>query len=251
MGKWPGQRRRLVAALGTAAALVLAGAMPTAARAAAGRPTAPARTVRTVASTAAGDLLAAGGPRGRLTPEQPADTHCSAAFYNGDFRLGPAHLATAGPVAELLRGYDRLGGMTSSAFLGTFWNTSKKDWNYPPQEGYVLNEFNKAQKFIVRMTPGLRMDRFGRESGGFLSPYGQPFDLRALAPWSLDGPDCGYHAYLVLREFRVEAGPVARWFRQPGYGFQYVLSPVLVPHSPAKLSVRWLVNHGYLRRLTP
>jgi hypothetical protein len=53
----------------------------------------------------------------------------------------------------------------------------------------------------------------------------------------------------VLKDFTVDAGPVAPWFAQPGYGLQYQLNSSLVPGAPASVNVTWLVNNGYLARV--
>ncbi|MFD0331805.1 TNT domain-containing protein [Streptacidiphilus monticola] len=81
---------------------------------------------------------------------------------------------------------------------------------------------------------------------------GPPYALRAIPPQSLDGQPaagCNYHDYRVLRPFSVDAGPIAPWFDQPGLGWQYQLDSALVPGSPARLNVLWLVQNGYLERL--
>lgn len=243
MGKLAG-RHRMLAALGAGAVLIVTGAVPAAATGT-GRPQArhPGRQALTLAVPGRPRLApAARRPRG-----SGQDTTCSAAFYHGDKRLGPEHLPTAGVLGEILHGYDRFGGLSADAFLARFWDPAIRDWFFPPQNGYVLDASSHADVFHVWMTRGLRMDRFGRVTGRFLSPYGQPFAIRALPPQNLDGVDCNYHAYLVLKRFLVDAGPVARWYRQPGYGFQYVLNPLLVPHAPEWMNVRWLVGHGFLQ----
>jgi hypothetical protein len=250
MRAWPSRHHRLMAVLGVGAALLLTAALPAGALPAPAPAQAAAQPHLAAQPNLAAQLVFAAQPNLGAQPRlTAADTQCSAAFFHGDFRLGPARLPTAGHLGQILTGYHRLGGMTADAFLARFWLPAKHTWDYPPKEGYVLGVSGAAEKFVVLMTPGLRMDRFGKETGTFLSPYGQPFAIRALAPWSLDGTTCGYHAYLVRKDFLVDAGPVARWFRQPGYGFQYVLNPQLIPGAPASLDVSWLVSHGYLQRL--
>src|SRR2546421_722811 len=72
-------------------------------------------------------------------------------------------------------------------------------------------------------------------------------------PQSLDGnppASCNYHDYRVLKPLPVDAGPIAPWFAQPGYGLQYQLDAALVPGAPERLNVLWLVDNGYLQRLT-
>jgi nicrotizing toxin Mtb-like protein len=105
-----------------------------------------------------------------------------------------------------------------------------------------------------RLQPGQDVDRFGGVHGTFLSPQGIPFPRRALPPQNLDGVPpqaCNYHQYVVTKAFRVEAGPAAAWFAQPGHGIQYVLDPTLIPGAPRTLDVNWLLHHGYLVPTSP
>ena len=83
----------------------------------------------------------------------------------------------------------------------------------------------------MRLQVGTLLDRFGGETGNFLSPKGAPYVERALPPVNLnnnrtnvtDYPN-GYHVYEVVKEFEVLAGPIAAWFGQPGGGTQYVFA---------------------------
>lgn len=79
---------------------------------------------------------------------------------------------------------------------------------------------------------------------------GGPGPSVALGDVGRDTPGgCNYHLYAVLREFRVEGGPIAPAFGQRGYGLQYLLVASMVPGAPAQLNVMWLVANGYLQRL--
>jgi hypothetical protein len=233
--------RWLAAALGAAATLAGAGAIPMAAPSAAAVP-----AVALAAASPARPGTAAGTRAG-----------CSAAFFHGDRRLGPERLATSGELGRILRGYRRLGGLPARAFLVRFWDrtarSGKGGWRPaahpgPPAAGW------RQRRIEVRLVPGRWLDRFGPPAGRVLSPYGTPFARRALPPASLAGRPalaCDYYAYQVTRAFRVDARRAARWFRQPGGGLRYHLSGRLVPHSPAGITVNWLVTHGYLRPLAP
>lgn len=89
------------------------------------------------------------------------------------------------------------------------------------------------------LPPGARIDRYGPETGRFVSPEGVPIEGRALHP----GTDLAdYHAYEVVERLTVEVGPVRPWFGQPGWGVggvQYRLP----------CSVGQLCDAGVLRRL--
>jgi hypothetical protein len=80
--------------------------------------------------------------------------------------------------------------------------------------------------------------------GGFLAPAGTPYFARSIPPSNLDdtlGFTCNYHAYLVLKAFKVKAGPAAPAFGQPGLGLQYQLVATLLPGDPAKPNISWLL----------
>ncbi|MFC5909171.1 TNT domain-containing protein [Streptacidiphilus monticola] len=199
--------------------------------------------------------LFTGAQAARADESLPSDA-CSAAYEAGDARLGPEQLPTTGPVGRELVGYQRTGGTSAAAFLAEFWdpaaNGGAGGWRYPPQNGYLLAPNGSPIEVRQQLRPGQDIDRFGSEYGSFLAPEGLPYALRAIPPQSLDGQPaagCNYHDYRVLRPFSVDAGPIAPWFDQPGLGWQYQLDSALVPGSPARLNVLWLVQNGYLERL--
>jgi len=83
------------------------------------------------------------------------------------------------------------------------------------------------------------IDRFGPESGTFVSPYGTPLEMRSLRP----GTDLTlYNVYQVVEPIPgVRMGPIAPAFDQPGYGMQmklpkplsnYLRAGVIVPYCP-------------------
>jgi nicrotizing toxin Mtb-like protein len=207
-----------------------------------------------VAATPGGPLPAAA--RALAGQPSPGDA-CSAVYYlAGDGRLGPQTLPATGVLAGILHGYHRLGGMTVAAFLSQYWKASGATggWIYPPSQGFAVGRNGRPQESVQPVQPGQDIDRFGGEHGTFLSPQGVPFARRALPPQSLDGTPpqaCDYHDYAVIRRFRVEAGPAAAWFAQPGHGTQYKLDPTLIPGAPRTLDITWLINHGYLAPVSP
>ncbi|GAA1900429.1 TNT domain-containing protein [Actinomadura bangladeshensis] len=186
---------------------------------------------------------------------------CGPPYVNGDPRLGPVHLPRTGYFGYLLRGYKRYGGLAPSTFLYQYWDEAKTptpDWRYPPDDGFVhqLKDINsRPARYKVALRIGQFIDRFGGESGKFLSPGGASFGSRALPPNSLntraDDPShlCNYHLYRVSKRFSVDAGPAEPAFQQPGHGLQYVLTGAYVPGAPNPLSVKWLADNGYLQRV--
>ena len=189
-------------------------------------------------------------------PVASADTapdQCSTADYSADSRLGPEVLARRGPVGRELFGYRRFGGLTSETFLSRYWDATAGSWRYPPSDGFVVGPGGRPIEWTAPLLPGLHVDRFGSEYGAFLAPSGTPYAWRSLPPQSLHVYDaayaCNYHDYQVVKAFPVLTGPIAAAFAQPGGGLQYELKGSLIPDAPEKLSVVWLVDHGYLRRL--
>ncbi len=177
---------------------------------------------------------------------------CSAELYAGDSRLGPERLPKLGPVGVQLAGYSRTGHRPVATFLKRYYDTASAGWRYPPADGYALGPDGRPEKWVATLRQGERIDRYGSEYGGFLAPVGMPYTERSIPPSNLVGippAGCNYHVYDVLRPFRVHAGPVAPWFFQTGGGTQYQLTSGLVPNAPARLSVLWLVENGYLGRV--
>lgn len=181
----------------------------------------------------------------------PSD-QCSAAFYQGDARLGPDQLPGSGEVGRELVGYRRTGFDSEQNFLATYYNTTTSSWNYPPANGYLIGFDGQPVELNQTLRPGQDIDRFGSEYGSFLAPEGLPYASRSIPPQSLDGnpaAGCNYHDYRVVKAFTVHAGPIAPWFDQVGLGWQYQLDASLVAGAPSTINVGWLVTNGYLERL--
>ncbi|MGA8116411.1 MAG: TNT domain-containing protein [Actinocatenispora sp.] len=166
--------------------------------------------------------------------------------------LGPVPLPREAPVRPLLDRYRRLGGMTPARFEARF--RVDDGWRYPPNDGF-LSQRGRVLKQVTRLRRGTSLDRFGYPGGAYLSPAGTPFANRALPPQSLntpaDTPLSNYHEYCVVRQFRVDAGPIAPWFGQPGMGFQFKLNATYLPAAGTALTVTWLLQHGYLVEENP
>lgn len=81
---------------------------------------------------------------------------------------------------------------------------------------------------MVTLSPGVRIDRFGRPTGGFVALEGTPFGERALPVSSYDSE---YHVYEVMKPIEgVRAGPAEPWFDQPGRGIQFQLPRSVAAH---------------------
>lgn len=181
------------------------------------------------------------------------------AYFCGDWRLGPARLPVKGLLGNILYDYQRLGTLTPVEFVNKYWNPlankGQGDWFYPTQDGFQLGKDDKPIKGTQTLHIGRKVDRFGAESGRFMSPAGAPYKERSLPPSNLDTMDprypFNYHLYRVAKEFTVASGPVAAWFEQPGQGVQYMINQDSVGKVPANtfVNVDYLVKNGYLVRL--
>lgn len=179
-------------------------------------------------------------------------TTCSTAAYHGDKRLGPKRLPTRGVVAKLLRGWERLAGMSSRRYLQTYYDDAAKSWRYPPQGGYALTPLGVPIISQVTLIQGQLVDRFGSEGGSYLAPDGTPYAARGIPPESLNpfpgGQPCNYSRYRVVKPFPVDAGPIAPALGQSGFGMQYVLDTTLFPGVTERVNVAYLLANGYLER---
>ncbi|WP_249228208.1 TNT domain-containing protein [Kutzneria sp. CA-103260] len=206
--------------------------------------------------TVAGLALVSGPVAAQAVSRSTPPTECSAAFFDNDRRLGPLDLPTAGPLGRVVRGYKRTGDLSIRQFLARFWDPEAKagagGWRYPPGDGYVIGPDGRPEVSQRRLAPGVNIDRFGDEGGSFLAPEGLSYTDRSIPPQNLVGTPparCDYHDYRVVRPFIVDSGPVAPWFRQAGGGTQYQLDSRWVSGAPAKLTVTWLLEKGYLERV--
>ncbi|MFE7134475.1 TNT domain-containing protein [Streptomyces sp. NPDC057638] len=189
------------------------------------------------------------GPAAVAVKPQP----CTGAFGD-DARLGPKYLPKkkTAPVGPLLKGWQRTGELTRSAFLTKYWEGPAQtgSWKYPPHDGFAVVN-GEVDKEPTKLRAGQRLDRFGSEFGGYLAPAGDSYAERALPPQNLNTRDgatpCDYRVYKVAKPFWVWQGGIAPWFEQPGGGQQIKLDPVFLdPGQGQRLNVKWLLERGYL-----
>ena len=87
---------------------------------------------------------------------------------------------------------------------------------YPPNDGAV-----GTPKTIILKAGSIIVDRYGRDTGQYLSPMGTPYEQRSLPRGS---KNCEYHVYQVVKDIEnVQAAEISAWFGQPGGGIQYKL----------------------------
>ena len=85
-------------------------------------------------------------------------------------------------------------------------------YSYPPNRGFLGGPVRST------LRPGTVVDRYGADSGTFVSPQGTPFGARSLPPSSLSKQ---FNTYEVVNPVEVNGGTVAPWFGQGGGGIQY------------------------------
>ena len=153
----------------------------------------------------------------------------------GDMRLGPRRLPALLPLISIVSNYDRFGVLTPAAFLQTYWNSDKHSWKYPDGHGFSLdaNKNEVAGKMALKF--GTLVDRFGSETGQYVSAADAPYNQRSLHPQYLFSSEnifsYSYTVYTVAKSDGLEVlgGPVAPWFGQPGLGAQFYLGNTTVP----------------------
>ncbi|MFF3410887.1 TNT domain-containing protein [Streptomyces sp. NPDC002742] len=189
-----------------------------------------------------------------LVPD-PIPPRLERLYFCGDWRLGPRRLPNRGALGRVLRGYDRLGGLTAVKFLDKWWDptldSGQGDWRYPPDDGFThRNQTVLAAPLVLHA--GLKLDRVGSEAGRFLAPLGTKYGKRSIPPSSLDTMDprypYNYHTYRLAKDVTVCAGRTAPGFEQPGLGTQYVTSSKFCPDIP-RTTVGDLVSNGTLVRI--
>lgn len=188
---------------------------------------------------------------------------CGPPYVTGDPDLGPVFLPRTGYLGALLRGYVPLGTLSPQHFLSRYWDYTTNDYRYPPNAGFAQSGNYPNGRLLVKTTIlqiGMRLDRFGGYGGAYLAPMGDLFIRRGLPPRNLNtnaqDPEhpCNYHAFRVLKPFRVDVGPAAPAFQQPGGGTQYHVLSKYIPEAPQtsqEVPVSWLLANQYLEEIAP
>lgn len=83
---------------------------------------------------------------------------------------------------------------------------------WPSNNGFEGTPTTKTLK------PGTIVDRYGSETGKFVSSQGTPYSNRSLPPGSDARP---YNAYEIIKQIDVQSGEIAPWFDQFAGGMQY------------------------------
>jgi len=110
------------------------------------------------------------------------------------------------------------------------WLNPDGSTKWPPNNGF------EGTPKTETLQPGTIVDRYGGETGKFVSPEGTPYSSRSLPPGSDTRP---YNVYEVLKPIDVQSGEIAPWFDQSGGGIQYQFTQ----------TIEELIQLGYLGRL--
>ncbi|GLW57468.1 TNT domain-containing protein [Kitasatospora phosalacinea] len=202
------------------------------------------------AVAAVGDAVAAQPGAVRAVPDDCPNppNELPGPYYCNEARLGPAVLPNTEPVATLLRGYQRFGGLSATHFV-KLYATDKGDWQFAPDRGFQKLD-GKVDMTRWTVPVGTELDRFGPLKGGYLSDPGTPFVQRSLTPDALnpDGDGKAYHCLNVLQEFDVRRGHTAAFFGMPGGGVQEWLDKDLKPEQldGQEYKIDVLVKEKYL-----
>ncbi len=92
------------------------------------------------------------------------------------------------------------------------WKTTEGKVIWPPNDGAA------GTITPVVLSPGMILDRYGCETGNFLSPRGAAFSARALPYVCATAP---YFTYRVVRPLLAWTAKAAPWFGQPGGATQF------------------------------
>jgi hypothetical protein len=116
-----------------------------------------------------------------------ANVTLSYQYICGNPLLGPVQLPTKMPLSNLVDNYRRFGKLCPGEFLKK-WYDAQTGWKYPDYPGFENSTAGMSIEGTFELPVGLLVDRFGYENGRFLSPFGTPFNQRAVPPKSLNTP---------------------------------------------------------------
>ena len=90
------------------------------------------------------------------------------------------------------------------------------NWGLAPNNGRVPG----SEIFDFSVKEGTFIDRYGPANGKYVSPYGVPYEQRAL-PYVQNNN--AYHVYYVNEDIYVTSSEISPAFNYPGGGIQYEL----------------------------
>ena len=82
-----------------------------------------------------------------------------------DPRLGPKRLPRKFPLLSFVSDYDRFGALAPGDFLVKWTDPKTGYYNYPPKNGFSLDQSGNPIKGNLTLEVGTTVDRFGSEYG--------------------------------------------------------------------------------------
>jgi len=87
------------------------------------------------------------------------------------------------------------------------------DWlRWPPNDGC------DGAEMAATLPPGVKIDRYGRDTGSYFAVPGTPYEARSLPYNPALQP---YAVYVVVKPLPVQQCKIAAWFGEPGGGEQF------------------------------
>ncbi|MGE5627344.1 MAG: TNT domain-containing protein [Solirubrobacterales bacterium] len=109
---------------------------------------------------------------------------------------------------------------------------------WPPNDGFIP-DLPKGNRPIKPLEVGQVIDRYGRETGNYVSPKYPTVTYEERALPYLKNPNA-YHQYEIIKPIQgVEYGEIAKAFGQSGGGTQYILPE----------SLKYYLENGYIREI--
>ena len=159
----------------------------------------------------------------------------------GKYAINKAGGAAARTAVGIMRG-DSLGEIGQSVAIGlvsdnildgvsaTFSKIrARRQAPWPPNDGFAGTPKTKVLK------PGTVVDRYGKETGRFVSPKGTSYSARSLRPGT---SRLSRKTYVINKPLAVKAGKVAPAFNRPGGGVQYKLPQTVRDLRSAGILIR-------------
>lgn len=104
---------------------------------------------------------------------------------------------------------------------------------YPPFDGFLF-----GYKQTETLNPGTLLQRYGPNTGNYLSPAGTPFEKVALPGYKKLS---NKNLFRVVQPLDVDTGLAAPWYGQPGMGIQF--------KTTGEKTVGELIKSGFLEQL--
>lgn len=134
--------------------------------------------------------LSLAAPSSDRRPPQKSAPDFQGSSREGQQGVGGGRIRRGGN-GSFVEFYDRFGALCPGEFITKYWDHNALPtpyWHFPGFEGFSLNTNGDPITGTLKLDVGVLVDRFGGESGRFVSPAVAPYIQRALPPNNLDTP---------------------------------------------------------------